>query len=322
MLIIITMTGCSTGKETDSPSDSESVSQIPQFAIATKIQSDNPQSLIYTGNELRIPYMLRDQSEADAQWGLEIMLDGVLQDFTIDDGTDHFAEEKKLHIISMRQGESKKVTLIFTPNIGQKGQKLNLNICTLLNPEYMPADPSQYEFRPNHNLNGGLGASLTMQKAAPQQIKSSTGGIRVSALTEEQKRPYINENVQEANGNPIISNELEQRLILQLYQNTSDEKSTTAPIDGQVNLTVCCFGKPGTYRISLYVNHKLLPVFNGESYLDVTVKKDQAYQQTVSIETNGLPDKNHIYAVAAPIRDSDSSGMWYLEKTPTKLLIK
>ena len=123
------MTGCSTGKETDSPSDSESVSQIPQFAIATKIQSDNPQSLIYTGNELRIPYMLRDQSEADAQWGLEIMLDGVLQDFTIDDGTDHFAEEKKLHIISMRQGESKKVTLIFTPNIGQKGQKLKTNFC-------------------------------------------------------------------------------------------------------------------------------------------------------------------------------------------------
>lgn len=266
--------------------------------------------------------MLRDQSEADAQWGLEIMLDGVLQDFTIDDGTDQFAEKKKLHILPIRQGESKNITLVFTPNIGQKGQKLNLNICTLLNPEYMPSDMSQYEFRPNHNLNGGLGACLIMQKAAPQQIKSSTEGIIVSTLTEEQKRPYINENVQDANGNSIVSNELEQRLILQLYQSSPDEKSTTVPTDGQVNLTVCCFGKPGKYRISLYVNHKLLPVFNGENYLDVTVKKDQFYRRTVSIETNGLADRNHIYAVAAPIRNEKASSMWYLEKTPTKLLIK
>lgn len=119
MLIIITMTGCSTGKETDSPSGSESVSQIPQFAIATKIQADNPQSLIYTGNELRIPYMLRDQSEADAQWGLEIMLDGVLQDFTIDDGTDQFAK-KKSYTSSLYGRERAKTSRLFLRQISAK----------------------------------------------------------------------------------------------------------------------------------------------------------------------------------------------------------
>lgn len=61
---------------------------------------------------------------------------------------------------------------------------------------------------------------------------------------------------------------------------------------------------------------------NGESYLDVTIEKDKVYQHIVTIDQDVLTDKNHIYAVASPIYENDTTGMWYLEKTPSKLVMK
>lgn len=321
-LLLTIVTGCSSGDNQISPSGETPSDSQPQFAILTKILEQDYQNLTYTGGEMRIPYMIQDQSDADAKWGLEIMLNGVLQDFAIEDTTGRFSAKKRLHVISMKQDESKNLTLVFTPNIGQKDQKLNLNICTMLNPVYMPTDLAQYEFRPNHSINGGSGACLTMQKAAPQQTKTSIEEIKISDLTQEEKKTYINENAMDESGKPIISNELEQRLILQLYQSDPDEKNITVPSGQSTRLTVNCFGKPGKYRISVYVNHDLLPVFGEKSYLDVTVERDKAYQRGVSIDLDKLSTKNHIYAVAAPIRDGDSANMWFLEKTPTKFLIK
>lgn len=318
LILLVTVAGC---KAKDDPATS-GVSQIPQFAVATKIQTTDYQNLTYSGGEMRIPYMLRDQSEADAQWGLEIMLDGVLQTFTIEDGTGRFTENKRLHVIPMKQAETKNITLVFTPNIGYKGQKLNLNICTMLNPEYLPEDPSVFEFRPNHNLNGGLGAFLTMQQSAPRQTTISNSKAKESVLTEEQKKPYINDGAVDASGNPATSNELEQQLILRLFQKDPDEKNITVTAGQPAELTVSCFGKPGTYRISIYINHELQPVFDGSGYLEVTVEKDKAYVQTVTLDLDKLSSKNHVYAVAAPIHEKDTAGMWYLEKTPSKLLIK
>lgn len=323
LLLLVTASGCSTKDNTSAPSgDTSSVSQIPQFAVATRIQTRDCQNLTYTGGELRIPYRLRDQSETDAQWGLEIMLDGVLQDFLIEDGTDRFAAKRKLHAIPMKQGETKNITLVFTPNIGKKGQELNLNICTILNPEYMPNNLFAFEFRPNHNLNGGLGARLTMQQSAPQQTEISDSNMKESALTEKQKKPYINDSAVDASGNTVTINELEQRLILQLFQKDPDEKNITITTGQSASLTVSCFGKPGTYRISVYVNHEPQPVFEGSSYLEVTVEQDKAYVQTISINLDKLSGKNHVYAVAAPIHEKDTTSVWYLEKTPSKFLIK
>lgn len=320
-LLLAIVTGCSSDNDTKLPSGETMDHSQPQFAILTKILEQDYQNLTYTGGEMRIPYLLQDQSDADAKWGLEILLDGILQDFAIEDHG-QLSEKKKLHVFPMKQGASKNITLIFTPNTGKKNQKLNLNICTMLNPAYMPTDPAQYEFRPNHSINGGGGACLTMQQAALQSTKTSTGQMQRSDLTQEQKEPYINKNAMDESGNPVVLNELEQRLVLQLYQSDPDEKSITVPSGRQAELTVHCFGKPGKYRISVYVNHELQPVFGEESYLDVTVERDKSYQRSISIDLDKLSEKNHIYAVAAPIRGGDSPGVWSLEKTQTKLLIQ
>ena len=83
-------------------------------------------------------------------------------------------------------------------------------------------------------------------------------------------------------------------------------------------LKVFGYGKPGTYRISVYINNQIIRAFDGEYYCDAEVKKGQKFQIDIPVEAES--EKNHIYVVVLELSgDSDVTNNYI--KSNTKLLL-
>lgn len=64
-------------------------------------------------------------------------------------------------------------------------------------------------------------------------------------------------------------------------------------------------GKYGTtQRVSLYVNGKAVPVFDGKSYADITIDQTNQTELTVFLDTSSLSEWNNMYLLAYTMDDS------------------
>lgn len=66
-------------------------------------------------------------------------------------------------------------------------------------------------------------------------------------------------------------------------------------------LTISLLSDGGTYRLSLYINNELMPVFDGKSYIDVVTSEEN---QTDKPDTTGLEKVNSCYILYEEISES------------------
>ncbi len=50
-------------------------------------------------------------------------------------------------------------------------------------------------------------------------------------------------------------------------------------------LTISLLGDGGTYRLSLYINNELMPVFDGKSYIDVVTSEENQTDLKVRVKS-------------------------------------
>ena len=55
-------------------------------------------------------------------------------------------------------------------------------------------------------------------------------------------------------------------------------------------ITLTVLGDGGTYRLSLYVNNELMPVFDGKSYIDVVTSEENQTDLKIKLDTTELED--------------------------------
>lgn len=283
------------------------------YSVSHGFTSEEREFIFDGEHPVTIPYFIKN-GQLDSEIGLCIYINGVQQLYTLDVQP----EQSLMHIFSFSPSEGKEFEIKFIPNIGQKGDVLSVNICTMLNPNYMLSNTNNVNFLPNHNLSSNTAVKLIMNEASVQTKTNnleSSKNYTTSQINSELKESFIRKDDEEN----TERNMLDTITFYYIYQRNYDDGLLEVKDDifsGNVDI----LGKPGKYRVSIYYNHTLVPdAFNGLPFLDVELEKDNVITCNVQFKVDTTKKLNHIYIIATPIPEVFDEHT-QVEKTKTKLV--
>lgn len=265
---------------------------------AYKTKNKNEGTIKYTGKDIHIKLACNtyDASASYYQEGWMIYVDGIKQTFDVK------VKNKKQKNIDMYKftpdGTGKmEAEFIFQPNTGKKGENLDLQFLVM----YSPDKEFSFDCQSVENIEMKThmvcpmgGYNLVMEKDAPAQTDVCTN---FSNTTAGKQHKYIKE---------VLSDDSGDDLFFAFYKDINKFFSYDEALCYNTQLSTKAEKKDKfimflasendeKYRISLYINNKLQPVFDGCSYADVSVKKGQQTQLVLNIDTTELKEQNEVY---------------------------
>lgn len=307
VVFVLSISGCNNAQ----PSSNDNVSGNPFqehqdgqdgiLRINHGVIDPDPQTgkLVYNGAPVSCTYMLNNEG-SKAEWGIVIYVNGVQQPYAVD----NMDEEKVCHVFTVEEHSRRDVKIVFTPIIGKSGQDLSVIFATVLKPSYVLDEKeisTGYGYYHSHST--GLTMQLIMNQDAP-------GGGSVDVLS---GKATVGSNIPEwADG----SNETEVFL-------DGDKEAVYAKSDTDAKLMLSIIGRDNhKYRVSFYINHHLIPVFNGHSYLDLDIQKDKICTYDIAVSSKHMANAKFAYVVIAPVLEKfDSDPSLRLKKSPTKAIL-
>ena len=245
----------------------------------------NPETIeyiTYDGTPIAVYCQLSSASLKPWEFGLFIEVDGVLQELTVD------GEKTEIYRFELQSFETKTVKMTFEPNIGKKDEIKNLSCAISLSPDYIADESGGYRLYHEPSASGNFPLFMkTDSKGSADVITADTSLYKVSEIDKRIYRLYEQSNNLEY---------FESSPCCYVYENLKDylkgdgvrNTRITAKASQNSRLTVNLHGKPGTYRISFYLNGKRLYSFDGKEYIDVTIGKNQQAEIPVIIDTSDL----------------------------------
>lgn len=269
---------------------------MASFGFCVDAINENKTSMDYKGGEMEFDCTLTN-SEIPCEVGINIFVNGLSQPFK----TQENSEEKTVQAYSLKENEKKKVRVKFTPVIGKKGDKLDVTCGTILYPSFKPTKDTN-TIMPN----------LQYMESWPWHINClADGGTLTPNISTDYKFVDIsNENKEkyfprDENGNLRM---LDVNDGIKIKLQTEDKLSRVDISGGKKTITLeaLCANKY-TYRVSFYINHKLVPVFDGKEYLDIKPVKDKLLVKDIVLDPQKLDiDKyNHTYLMVVPLAIND-----------------
>ncbi|MGN1443049.1 MAG: hypothetical protein ACI4XE_04285 [Acutalibacteraceae bacterium] len=285
-------------------------------------------TVVYNGKKvvIKLSYDGGDSDYDQCKKALFVNLDSVRQTITLKtpDGKTSTGE---FLMIDTSGSEHKTFEISFTPNIGKKGEELQLSLCMMARPE-LEHPHKLLSAIPSYSLISTCG-KLIMKKDAPTQEKicASFSGTEVTKTDDRIYKSYDfsdgvnNDNDYKETRGIYLYKDISESIYYEdgvLVHNTDIKVKKSKKTKIKINL----HGKPGKYRICLSLNNELLPVFDGARYTDVTVEKDKQTVLTVELDTTALSGENSLHVIRrefAPIGDMES-----LEENslPYRLIVK
>lgn len=329
LCIIILFTGCTTKKASDFESSvSDSAAQNNPFDIDTKNDStviasygfkansidENNHVIQYNGGELEVDFSLMN-SQIPCEAGIMLYVNGVAQPYS----TEEYSNKKLIQPYQLGKNETKIVKAKFIPAVGKKGETLDIYCTAMLNPSFVPSENVK-NILPNHSIIQTLPWNIQCNQDSANSELNICTKYNISDITQETKDKYIQKD---KDGN-ITGNSLDQSLNVDLTDGTSSLNNLNLS-SGDKKITLQCLGgKEYKYRISFYINHKLVPVFDGKDYLDITMTKDKMITKDIILNAKNLSlnDYNSMYVVAVPLNPPMSFDAPGVEKTSSVILIK
>lgn len=296
---------------TSAEEEQQSSASTPNYGLSAGFTEGDNVSLTYNGKPLSFEYSLYNP-EAPAEWGIDVYVDGILQNITVYSENASVAQNTNMYITNLENGERKIIRIEFMPNTGKAGETLELNVCSFLNPDYMIDGTDYTSFLPFHRLSPGYTMKIQMNKDAQDPVKVSEFKGEHTEVPQE-----IMDSFNSVNSSNEIENVFDRQQIFDVCKSSEDE--SVINLSGKKDtLKVFGYGKPGTYRISVYINNQIIRAFDGEYYWDAEVKKGQKFQIDIPVEAES--EKNHIYVVVLELSgDSDVTNNYI--KSSTKLLL-
>lgn len=287
------------------------MTEIPNYGIISGFSNKNELVQDYNGGVISFDYNIYNP-EAPIEWGFEVFINGVLQTISIYSDDVLIAENTNMFTKYFDKEENFDCQIILKPNIGQKGDILELNVCSILNPSYMLEDTNYVSFLPYHRMSVSTTAIIHMNTSIGNGVEISSFAGTYKKVSKETKNEYTSLN---NNGEEI--NTFDNEFVFNVFKDTEqDDIIETNSVD-KIKVFGC--GKPGKYRISIFVNNKICKAFNNHYYCDVEVLKDQEFIIEIPVELK--EEMNHIYVVVFEKNSNDETTNNYI-KTNTKLLIK
>ena len=258
--------------------------------------SPDPEKGVFTydGEPLQLTYMLYNEG-SKAEWGFVIYVNGVMQPYTVE-GKDG---ESTCHVFTIEKQTRKDLKISFVPVTGKAGEELSIIYATMLMPSYvLPEEKLDNGYGYYHAYNMSLPMKLIMKKDAPNKAVISTVASKyeIGEIPSWAEGVNVTDAILESEGNCIY------------VKNSAD---TT------FNISIAGRGDQ-KYRVSFYINHKLVSAFNGYSYLDVDVKKNKLITISATVSPNDMTGAKFAYAVIVPIMERFSLDAPQIVKTISK----
>lgn len=249
-----------------------------------------------------------DNSGKAADFGLLLFVNGVRQPYR----TEENSENKILHIFDVDQNERKVQTIEFEPVVGEKGDKVSVEIVTMFQPSFINTEKSSYGF--SHRISSLYPSSLSVTQETGLSEPKVCSEYEVTPISEELRQEFNQMGSTGGYGGNALDNgiyiETLKNDVFYTPADRLDAESDISPFTLNDSVTLCMYGGEScTYRVSMYINHELVAgAFDGADYIDITPSRDSICKKAVDLEALNLSlqDDNHLYFIAVPIYTSDN----------------
>lgn len=307
-------------------------------------------TLTYTGNPITLNYTIDTGESWDwPDRGIMIFIDGVRQNFNARVNDETYQNIDMLHLQN-EPGTVKSIEFTFEPNIGSKGDELFLDVMAIFDPDVdyypqckskhkelfvchadaddnricddclvnideIPSGPSSYT-RQNETI-----IRVIMEKDAPMQtlIADDFSGVKVDELD---KRIYKSYEYEDSFENIHNDYDTMQGVAASVYKNIKDSYIREWGVDCHATriktrakekdeFTINLHGATGKYRVSLYINNEIQPVFDGSAYADVDVVHGNQSELIFDLDTTKLPKgDNYCYVILQRLNGDEGYFRW------------
>lgn len=199
-----------------------------------------------------------------------------------------------MHTINASESESVSFSLEFTPNTGKAGDELNIAVGTMVMPSYentYNGTKGSYGLYIYHAYNAGSGITLKMKTDAPSQQSGAVLKTEKAEATEFYKSMFP-----ETDLDPF---ETDYKFLIYTDKETLEkgEDILRVSADKTAGITLEVFGKSDEYRAALFVNHQLVQLSDGSTYVDFAVDSKSVTRITLPVDISALGENNHAYVV-------------------------
>ena len=289
--------------------------EIPAQGFAVFNSLDDPDSFVleeYNGGEIEFYYQVAVGNTTE-DFALGVMIDGILQDCKIErNGT--VSDYNKIHTVTIDKGTAHIYKVSVKPNTGKAGDTVQLHALSIMNPDAMIKSESEYyDFSNIYFALTGY-ASVRMN-------------VDAVSLTEDVCKNYSQVKVNTYH--PLIG---------ELFSYKSDAKNITACLvyndfnsavwhddstdwteqsflinadrksDCPIYITLGGIDYNTTQRISVYVNGKIMPVFDGKYYADVPVNAGKQTDIEIKLDTQNLDEWSNIRVTYYNLTENGAMG--------------
>lgn len=267
----------------------------------------------YNGGELTLEYNIIN-SASPIDIGILVYVNGVLNEYRVDNSEEYVLSYAPYY----EEGESKTVKLSFIPYNCKKGETAEVCVLSMLAPSYNLKDASYLGFGNFHKTSTmAIPLEIKINKDTPER---DFGGIYTeiskTEITDEFREQYTYEIY---DGSSVVEKDsIKNQTNYEMF--IDEPLDPYFPCDDTLELTVRAFGQAKKFVAAIYVDHEIVPAFDGKKYalFDVDEGKNISYT-TAKIDTSALDDSvHHIYMLAIPVGDSSGTR----GQTSSKLLLK
>lgn len=257
-----------------------------------------------------------------AEYGLFMLVDGMITPFS----TDFDENELTMHRLFLDYEERIQFRVTLSSEYIPSDRQVYAEVVTILNPEHKLNSIDYLCYLPHHALAGFTFYKLKNGEKNVRYENKISRESSVIDLPEEINSVYYCKTLDDSGKEKIINllddnNEF-------LLKSTNDfiklDSLYTAVRGKDFKLKIGCIGKNGKFRLSVYINHEVVPAFDGNMYCDIEVKRDKLTVRNIELPKeyiDSLDEFNHIYVIAVPTEPSlDESSYDRPIKTVTNML--
>lgn len=239
----------------------------------------------YNGKPIEFDYKF--YSNKNCEMGLELYVNGILQEFTVDNN------KYSLYKTKCKENEDNIFHVSFVPNVGKKGDNLSLIFANVYNPEII-------EYKDENNT---FGNNQKISQPQPWGIKmnSDSNNKKFNISTSYKEHSFTNEELKEFT--KILKDGTKENTLDQFMRFSTSKEFETISLSKEKTITFELYGNlEGKYRISLYGDFEKTHI-NKSDYIDIDVKKNTKY--SIEVNTSDLKNYKNVYAVAVSLDNTE-----------------
>lgn len=249
---------------------------------------DFPEKCTYTGEPIELN-MYYQNGSFDLETGFLIFVDGIPQEYSINEQD----EQSYMHKFDLKAGERRVTKISFQPNTGEKGDVLNLQFASMLEPSYIAKQNEKYGN--NHQLLELVPSTLTFETDSENHSLCGYDIENTALMGDEILNRYA-----------LTSASAAENHTLNLYGDFGDADVFSKEL-GKVTLTLEDFGGTNSqYRTTIFVDNTPVKIGENYDYLDYYLKEGYYISEQIDIPVDNSAEKHSVYAISVPTETSSS----------------